>query len=103
MFGSLVLLPRILDLRSSEELVARARVGFVSGGSSQSGSLERTVAPGSGPESCLSWLERASFARAVWVFLRSIENFLARARVSVSGRSSDEGFARTSVFYISGQ
>ncbi|KAF5933080.1 hypothetical protein HYC85_029251 [Camellia sinensis] len=80
-FGSLVLLPRILDLRSSEELVARARVGFVSGGSSQSGSLERAVVPGSGPESCLSWLERASFARAVWVFLRSIENFLARARV----------------------
>ncbi|KAF5939909.1 hypothetical protein HYC85_021076 [Camellia sinensis] len=36
-FGSLVLLPRILDLRSSEELVARARVEFVSGGSSQSG------------------------------------------------------------------
>ncbi|KAF5934507.1 hypothetical protein HYC85_030678 [Camellia sinensis] len=55
--------------------------GFVSGGSSQSGSLERAVAPGSGPESCLSWLERASFARAVWVFLRSIETFLARARV----------------------
>ena len=28
--------------------------GFVSGGSSQSGSLERAVAPGSGPESCIS-------------------------------------------------
>ncbi|KAF5958965.1 hypothetical protein HYC85_000174 [Camellia sinensis] len=36
-FESLVLLPRFLDLRSSEELVARARVEFVSGGSSQSG------------------------------------------------------------------
>ncbi|KAF5948740.1 hypothetical protein HYC85_014697 [Camellia sinensis] len=36
-FGSLVLLPRILDLRSSEKLVARARVEFVSSGSSQSG------------------------------------------------------------------
>ena len=59
MLGSLVLLPRFLVLRSSEEFVARARVGFEYGGSSQSGSLERAVAPGSGPESCLSWLERA--------------------------------------------
>ena len=42
-FGSLVLLPRFLVLRSSEEFVARARV----------------VLPGSGPESCSFWLERA--------------------------------------------
>ncbi|KAF5934530.1 hypothetical protein HYC85_030701 [Camellia sinensis] len=80
-FGSLVLLPRFLDLRSSEEFVARARVRFVSGGSSQGGFARASVASGSGPESCLSWLERAFLARAVWVFLRSIENFLARARV----------------------
>ncbi|KAF5936686.1 hypothetical protein HYC85_024192 [Camellia sinensis] len=58
-FGSLVLLPRFLDLRSSEELVARARVRFVSGGSSQGGFARASVASSSGPESCFSWLERA--------------------------------------------
>ena len=31
-------------------------------------SLERAIASGSGPESCISWLERAFFARAVWLF-----------------------------------
>ena len=39
-------------------LVDRARVA----------SLERAIASGSGPESCISWLERDFFARAVWVF-----------------------------------
>ena len=80
-FGSLVLLPRFLDLRSSEELVARARVELCLVDRARVASLERAIASGSGPESCLSWLERASFARAVWIFLRAIENFLARARV----------------------
>ena len=36
-FRNQVLLSSILDLRSSEEFVARARVEFVSGGLSQSG------------------------------------------------------------------
>ena len=133
-FGSLVLLPRFLDLRSSEELVARARVEFVSGGSSQSGfarasdgvwfwtwelhflaravwfvlrSSERSVA-----RACL-WLQTWGFELLAWASILSLERtfeFLARARTSwlerefsVFGRSSDKGFARASVFYISGQ
>ena len=80
MFGSLVLLPRILDLRSSEELVARARVGFVFGGSSQSGSLERAVAPGSGPESYIPWLER-DFLRSSGLVCSSLEREVCRSSV----------------------
>ncbi|KAF5931710.1 hypothetical protein HYC85_027881 [Camellia sinensis] len=61
-----VLLPRFLVLRSSEEYVARARVVLRL-------VLDLRVAfPGS---------SELFVARAVWVFLRSIENFLARARV----------------------
>ncbi|KAF5939912.1 hypothetical protein HYC85_021079 [Camellia sinensis] len=55
----LVLLPKFLDLRSSEELVARARVELCLVGRARVASLERALAPGSGPESCVSWLERA--------------------------------------------
>ena len=65
-FGSLVLLPRFLVIRSSEEFVARASVVLHL-------VLDlRVVVPGS---------SELFVARAVWVFLRSIENFLARARV----------------------
>ncbi|CAL5432218.1 unnamed protein product [Camellia sinensis] len=58
-FGSLVLLPRFLDLSSSEEFVARASVELCLVGRARVASLERAMASGSGPESCVSWLERA--------------------------------------------
>ena len=109
MFGSQVLLPRILGLRSSEELVARASVEFVYGPESSVSGLERAFLGSSGLVcSSLEREVRRSSELLLVADLRvrvfgSSERFLARARVSVSGRSSDQSFARASVFYISGQ
>ncbi|KAF5947580.1 hypothetical protein HYC85_013537 [Camellia sinensis] len=99
-FGSLVLLPRFLDLRSSEEFVARASVELCLVGRARVASLERAMASGSGPESCVSWLERA-FLGSSGLVCSSLDREVCRSsvlvvtdlRVRVVG-SSEHSFAR---------
>ena len=100
MFGSLVLLPRFLDLRSSEEFVTRASVELCLVGRARVASLERAMASGSGPESCVSWLERA-FLGSSGLVCSSLEREVCRSsvlvvpnlRVRVVG-SSEHSFTR---------
>ena len=103
MFGSLVLLPRILDLRSSEELVARAIVGSCLVGRARvARSSERLHLVLDLRAVFLGSSELPSLERSGVFFARPRTSWLER-EFSVSGRSSDQSFARASVFYISAQ
>ena len=105
-----VLLSRILDLRSSEELVARARCCFCSSLEPGFGRSSESLRLGLRPESCVSWLERAflrSSERGVcFRVLRSSEHFVARASFWVADLkhrvfgSSELFFARAWFFCV---
>ena len=79
-FGSLVLLPRFLALRSSQEFVARARDELCLVGRARVASLERAMASGSGPVGCVSWLERA-FLGSSGLVCSSLEREVCRSSV----------------------
>ena len=60
-----------LERELSSCLVGRARVA----------SLERALAPGSGPESCISWLERAGYSSLERAFCLSSVRLVTDLRV----------------------